>query len=109
MIEAASFIQLEAVLLDRDGAPSLFVSVAFVKKQRERVLVVSLSLSLLGSTRVLSMGGRERAARREKKAQPPDRQTKSITLHVGIEQLHICSCAVLRLTFEDHLRKLEAT
>jgi len=56
--------------------------------------------------RVLSM--EERASRRKKEAQPPDRHTKSITLHVGIEQLHVCSDAVLRLTFEDHLRNLEA-
>jgi hypothetical protein len=51
---------------------------------------------------------RGRAARRQKEAQPPDRQRKSITLHVGIEQLHVCSYAVLWLTFENHLRKLEA-
>ena len=69
LLEAASLSQLEAVLLDvaslsqieaaslsleealslclsdRDGAPSLFVSVSFVKKQRERAreLVVSPS------------------------------------------------------------------
>jgi hypothetical protein len=58
------------------------------------------------------MGKREgeggRAARRKKEAQPPDRQTKSITLHVVIEQLHVCSYVAPRLTFEDHLRKLEA-
>ena len=67
-----------------------------------------MSLSLL--ERELSMGDRERerAARRKKEAKPPDEQTKSIALHVGIEQLYVCSCAVLRLTYEDHLRNLEA-
>jgi hypothetical protein len=104
-LEAASLSLEEALsfcLLDREGAPSLFISVFFVKKQRERASCLS------PSWRESSLWGRERAARRTKEAQPPDKQTKSITLHVGIEQLHVCSYAALRLNFEDHLWKLEA-
>ena len=115
LLDVASLSQLEAdslsleealsfCLLDREGDPSFFISVFFVKKQRDRASCLS------PSWRESSLWGRERerAGRRTKEAQPPDKQTKSIALRVGIEQLPVCNCAVLRLTFEDHLRELEA-
>jgi hypothetical protein len=80
-------------------------SISFVKKQKESKS--SLSLSLFERKRVLSMGERESSSKTE--GGPATRQTNE-EHHIarGIQQLHVRSCAVLRLTFEDHLRKLEA-
>ena len=119
LLDAASLSQLEAAslsleealslwLLDREGAPSPFVSVSFIKS-RERELVVSLSRREIEFP--LWEREREREGEqlddRRRPSHPTDKRRAS-TLHVGFEQLHVCSYAVLRLTFEDHLRKLEA-
>ena len=66
-----------------------------------------MSISLLERTRVVSIRERESSSTTEG---GPDTRQANEEHHIarGIEQLRVCSYAVLRLTFEDHLRKLEA-
>jgi hypothetical protein len=79
-------------------------SISFVRK---RASCLSLSLSLSLGEKGSSFYERESSSTTE--GGPATRQANE-EHHIarGIQQLHVRSCAVLRLTFEDHLRKLEA-